>query len=127
VLKLFTDAAEHIPTIITITAGYFRDAIGFVNRNNGTLWSVKESKHVPWTTPEKTLPLLRRLLTNVAKLVYFSTLDIHDVEQLIPASAIQSLLKAGALVGKLDKWARETMANSKTRHSRRALSQQSNR
>jgi len=75
-LTFTANIAQPTSTRTTVTTRWFRDKIGFVNEANGTLWSVKSLKHKTWSSLLDALKLLQRLITNITKFVYFSTLDI---------------------------------------------------
>ena len=56
--------AQPTSTVTTITVGWFREKIGFVNEANSTLWSVKSLKHETWSSSPDALKLLQRLVTS---------------------------------------------------------------
>lgn len=67
---------------------WFRDNVGFIIEQEGSLWCTKQLKHVKWSSADSPWDIVQRLVTNVAKFVYFSTLNITDIEQFLPAAAI---------------------------------------
>ena len=90
-LTFLANVAQPALTMTTITARWFRDKIDFVIEAHATLWSVKKLEHITWSSSPDTLILLQRLVTNITKFVYLSTLDIQDTKQFISISAVQKL------------------------------------
>ena len=71
-----------------ITARWFRDNVGFIIEQDGSLWCTKQLKHVKWSSADNPGDIVQRLVTNVAKFMYFSTLNITEIEQFLPAAAV---------------------------------------
>jgi hypothetical protein len=102
-------AAQPSSPSSTITARWFRDNVGFIIEQKGSLWCTKQLKHVKWSSADNLWDIVQRLVANVAKFVYFSTLNITEIEQFLPAAAIDHFSADASIPVNLRQLATKTM------------------
>jgi hypothetical protein len=55
----------------------------------GTIWCTKQLRQMKWSSSENPLNVLNRLVTNIAKFIYWSTFDTRDVSDFLPGPVIE--------------------------------------